>query len=48
MSYKEQLQLECDLPVKTIFSPMLNLRVYDNRMLGETQVNSLSHFTSTV
>eukprot|EP00656_Telonema_subtile_P053724 TRINITY_DN7845_c0_g2_i4.p1 TRINITY_DN7845_c0_g2~~TRINITY_DN7845_c0_g2_i4.p1 ORF type:complete len:1170 (+),score=289.91 TRINITY_DN7845_c0_g2_i4:179-3688(+) len=42
MSWKEQLQIECELPSNIIFAPNLNVRVYDNRMLGKTQVGSSS------
>lgn len=39
MSWMEQLQIPCELPKKEIFAPNLNVRVYDNRMLGKTQVS---------
>eukprot|EP00658_Telonema_sp_P-2_P049896 TRINITY_DN3797_c0_g1_i2.p1 TRINITY_DN3797_c0_g1~~TRINITY_DN3797_c0_g1_i2.p1 ORF type:complete len:847 (-),score=240.58 TRINITY_DN3797_c0_g1_i2:167-2707(-) len=42
MSWKELLQIPCELPTKEIFAPNLNVRVFDNRLLGMATVGSAS------
>lgn len=39
-SFLEQLVLDIDLPMKTIFAPSINVRVFDDRVLGEVLVGS--------
>ena len=41
-NFLEQCQVACDLPRKSIFAPNLNVRIYDQRLLGEVQVGTSS------